>query len=106
MQNEIIEMHYRRIMTKIIKTINECGDFGTMADEGSDVSNTELLSTAIRQCNEKLEYAECWLGCQSLDNIKSETVANGLKVRCKLKFIIIRIFNVSFSQECDHIDCN
>ena len=97
MQNEIIEMHYCRIMTKIIKTINECGDFGTMADEGSDASNTELLSTAVRQCNDKLECDEHWSGCQSLENVKRETVTNGLKVLCILNFIRIRMFNAYFT---------
>ena len=39
MQNEIIEMFYSQIMRKIM---NDYGKFGTMADEGSDASNTEL----------------------------------------------------------------
>ena len=51
-----------------------------MADEGTDVSNTEILSIVARQCNEKLEYSEIWLGYQTLDNIKSITLKLGLKV--------------------------
>ena len=93
-QNEIIELFYSNIIRKILKIINECGDFGTMADEGSDASNTELLSSATRQCNEKLEFNEYWLGYQSLDNIKSKTVADGLKIRFKL-FIFYSHINIS-----------
>ena len=55
-----------------------------MADEGSDTSNTELLSSAIRQCDERLQCDECWLGHQAIDNTKSATVVDGLKVRMQL----------------------
>ena len=63
-----------------MKEISKCGHFCVMADEGTDVSNTELLSAAVRQCNEKLECSEIWLGYQTLDNIKSITAKLGLKV--------------------------
>ena len=79
-QNEILEMFYRHVMREKVKKINDCGHFCLMADEDTDVSNTELLSAAVRQCNDKLECSEIWLGYQTLDNIKSQTVKNGLKV--------------------------
>ena len=80
-QNEIIELLYRHIMRNIVHQINECGDFGVMTDEGRNSSNTELLSSAVRQCNERLECNGHWLGYQALDNIKNDTVFKGLKVR-------------------------
>ena len=44
-----------------MKEISEYSYFCVMADEGTDVSNIELLSGAARQCNEKLECSEIWL---------------------------------------------
>ena len=79
-QNEILEMFYRHIMRQKVKEINEYGHFYVLSDEGTDVSNTELLSTTARQCNEKLEYSEIWLDYQTLNNIKSITIKLGLKV--------------------------
>ena len=79
--NEIVKLCYRHTMTKIVRKINECGDFGLVADEGTDSSNTEFLSAAERQCNERFECSECWLGHQDLDNVKSDEVVKGLKVR-------------------------
>ena len=81
MQNDMLELFYRRIMRNIVHKINECRDFGVMTDEGSDSSNAEPLSSAVRKCNERLECDECWLLCQALDNIKSDTIVKGLKMR-------------------------
>ena len=56
-----------------------------MADEGSDASNTELLSSATRQCNERLECNENWLGHDAIDDVSSQTVIAVLKVRFKFE---------------------
>ena len=56
-----------------------------MADEGSDSSNTELLTSAIKKCNERLECNEHWLGHHAIDNIKIQTVIDGLNVRLKFE---------------------
>ena len=56
-----------------------------IADEGSDDSNIELLSSTIRQYNERLEGNEHWLGYHAIDDIKSQTVIDVLKVRFKFE---------------------
>ena len=64
-----------------------------MEDEGSDLLNAELLSLAMRQCDERLECNEHWIGRQALDKTKSDTVVKELKVRilfciCSLLYIL------------------
>ena len=51
-----------------------------MEGEGSDLLNAELLSLAMRQCDERLECNEHWIGRQALDKTKSDTVVKALKV--------------------------
>ena len=79
-------------MRKTIKIINNCGEFGIMVDEGSDSSNTGLLSSAIRQCYERLDCNECWLEHNAIDKIKSQTVIDGLKVRLKFEVSHAHVF--------------
>ena len=51
--NEIIEMFCRHTMRNVVKWMSDCREFCAMEGEGSDTSNAELLSSSIRQHDER-----------------------------------------------------
>ena len=79
-QNEIIKLFYNAIMRKIMANLEENGHYCMLADEASDSSNSELLSLVVRQVTKEFAIEEHLLGYYKLDNIKSEHVADCIKV--------------------------
>ena len=62
-----------------VSTIREWKFFSIMADEGTDVSNIEQLSSCVRSVEDNLDVSEDFIGFYELDNIKSETTVNAIK---------------------------
>lgn len=78
-QNELIEIMARQVMSKKLDSIWESQFFGIMADEYTDISNKELLSLCFRWIDESLDAHEDFLGYYELPDIKSETIVKVIK---------------------------
>ena len=73
-QNELIEIMARQVVSKKLDSIRESQFFGIMADEYTDISNKELLSLCFRWTDDSLDTHKDFLGYYELPDIKSETI--------------------------------
>ena len=78
-QNELIEIMARQVVSKKLDSIRESQFFGIMADEYTDISNKELLSLCFRWTDDSLDAHEDFLGYYELPDIKSETIVAVIK---------------------------
>ena len=79
-QNEMIEIFYRRLMRhKIINNIKVDKFFCLICDEGTDSSNKEFLSVVLRQVDDDFVVKEYFLGFYQLNNISSSHLASAIK---------------------------
>jgi len=67
------------VLRKRLDVIRDCRFYSMIADEGTDVSNTEQLSFCVRSVDEDLNVDEDFLGFYEIDNIRSETIGNAIK---------------------------
>jgi hypothetical protein len=77
-QNEIIDLMARQVLSKKLDSARSSQFFAIMADEYTDISNKELLSICLRWI-EDLRVHEDFVGYYQLSNIKSETIVNAIK---------------------------
>ena len=80
-QNDIIKSFYNKIMRNHVKhSVKLNKHFCIMCDEGTDASNTTLLTIVLRQVTDDLEIKEYFLGFYALDNIKSDHIVKCITV--------------------------
>lgn len=92
-QNELVDLMARQVLSKKLKIIKENVFFGLMGDEYTDISNKEQLSVCIRTVNNDLEVEENFLGFYEINDIKSDTIVDAIKdvlLRCQLELSMCR----------------
>lgn len=86
-QNELLNLMGSEVLRKRLDVVRDRRFFSMIADEGTDVSNSEQLSFCVRSVDEALNVNEDFLGFYEIDNIKSETIVNAIRdilIRCSL----------------------
>lgn len=78
-QNELIDLMAKQVLSKKLVLIRSSKFFGIMADEYTDISNKELLSMCFRWIDEGLKVHEDFVGYYELPDIKSETIVTSIK---------------------------
>ena len=66
-QNEILKLLTLQLLRKIARGIAITGCYGILADEATNVSNTQQLVVCIRWVTKDLEVEEDFIGLVSLE---------------------------------------
>ena len=72
-QNELIELMAKQVLTKKLESTRSSKFFGIIADEYTDISNKELLSMCFRWIKD-IRGHENFVGYYELPDIKSDTI--------------------------------
>jgi len=67
-QNKLLNLMGAEVLRKRLDVIRDCRFYSRIADEGTDVSNTEQLSFCVRSVDEDLNVDEDFLGFYEIDN--------------------------------------
>ena len=78
-QNEMLEIMALEVLRDIVKDIQSAVFFTILADETSDVSNTEQLVVCIRWVDNTLQAHEEFIGLHPLPNTTSEQIVFVIK---------------------------
>ncbi len=78
-QNECMKIMAHEIMRKLAGIIRECKCYTIMADECTDISNTEQFTICIRCVTKNLEDHEYFIGIYEVENISSNTLVQAIK---------------------------
>ena len=78
-QNEMLEIMALQILRDIVKKIQSAVYFTILADETSDVSNTEHLVLCIRWVDDALQAHEEFIGLHPLPNTSSDQIVFFIK---------------------------
>ena len=93
-QNELLDLMAREVLLKLLVEVKKSKFYAIMADEGTDVSNKELLSLCLRYIDgEKMQAFEEFFGFYEIPNIASATVVNAIKdslIRFNLSLEVLR----------------
>ena len=86
-QNELLNLMGTEVLRIKLEVIRDRRFYSIIADEGTDISNSEQLSFCVRSVDDKLNVDEDFLGFYEINNIRSETIVNAIKDilrRCSL----------------------
>ena len=92
-QNELIELMAKQVLTKKLESTRSSKFFGIIADEYTDISNKELLSMCFRWIKD-LRVHEDFVGYYELPDIKSDTIVTAIKdslIRMQLSLNDLRV---------------
>ena len=84
-QNELLNLMGSEVLREKLAIVRDRRFFSMIADEGTDVSNSEQLSFCVRSVDDELNVNEDFLGFYEIDNIKSETIVKAIRdilLRC------------------------
>ena len=77
-QNELIELMAKHVLTKKLESICSSNFFGIIADEYNDISNKELLSVFLMDQG-SIRVNEDFVGYYELLDIKSDTIVTAIQ---------------------------
>ncbi|XP_015120773.1 zinc finger MYM-type protein 1-like [Diachasma alloeum] len=92
-QNEILDLMYKKILTKNLDIIKASPLFALMINETSDVSRLEQISVTVRVVSNELSPREIFLGFYNTSSTKSVTlfsIINDIFQRYQLEFKKLR----------------
>ena len=78
-QNEILKLLALKLLRKIATDIRLSGCYSILADEATDVSNTQLLVICIRWVTKDLAVEEDSIGLMPLDKANAQNIAAVIK---------------------------
>ena len=78
-QNELLDIMARQVLSSKLDEIRMNGIFSIMCDEYTDCSNKEQMSFCVRTVDEGFEANEVFLGFYEVHNIKSDTLVAAIK---------------------------
>ena len=78
-QNEILKLLALKLLRKIATDIRSSGCYSILADEATDVSNTQQLVICIRWVTEGLIVEEDFIGLMALNKASAQKIAAAIK---------------------------
>ena len=78
-QNEILKLLTLQLLRKIARGIAITGCYGILADEATNVSNTQQLVVCIRWVTKDLEVEEDFIGLVSLEWAQADVIVAAIK---------------------------
>ena len=78
-QNEIMSIMAMQILRKVCEEIRENGPYTIMADECTDVANTERFTLCIRSVGEDMSCCEFFIGLYQIAKIDSNSLVHAIK---------------------------
>ena len=78
-QNEILKLLALKLLSKIVSDIAITGCYSILADEATDVSNTQHLVVSVRWVTNDLEVEEDFSGLAPLERAQANVIAAAIK---------------------------